>query len=102
MMRVEMTFNDEAIAATGYTKRDVYYTVKKAFTEHGLRCISDGETLAFADNGHQDDYAHMWNEMFRLVRSGWFLRCATSLIFIEDDEVEDVLSQAWKLERHGA
>ena len=96
-MRVEMTFSDDGIAATGHTRHAIYYTIKKAFAKHGLRCVSEDELLAFEDNGGEDDFAYMWNVMFSLVRSNWFMRCAASLVFIEDGETEDVLAQAGKI-----
>lgn len=93
-MRVEMTFNPAAVPE-GYTIGNVYHTVKTEFMKHGLRCCSDGDVLAFEDNGREDDFANMWNVIKCLMVSKWYLQCATSCDYIEDGEREDVLSQAY-------
>lgn len=99
-MRVEMTFNNAAIADHGYRRGDIYYTIKKAFTGKGLVCISEDELLAFEDTGHENDYAYMWNVIKSLMISDWFLSCASSCEFIDDDDTaEDVLSQAHLFKR---
>ena len=95
-MRVEMTFNDAAITAAGYRKEDIYWTIKKAFTGRGLRCTSENGLLSFEDNGGENDYAQMWNVIKSLMISDWFLTCASSCLYIDDDdEVEDVLAQSY-------
>lgn len=98
-----MTFNDAAVDTLGYQKADIYQTIKSAFAMRGLRCSSDNEVLSFEDNGHEDDYAHMWKIIISLLKSDWFVACADSCIFFDDDESEeDVLSQAWKVQRRMA
>ena len=100
-MKVEMTFNDATIIASGYQKEDIYYTIKSAFTKRGLICSSDNEILSFEDTGNEHDYAHMWNVIMSLLKSEWFISCATSFTFFDDDESEeDILSQAWKVHRN--
>lgn len=101
-MRVEMTF-DPAAVPEGYRIGDVYHTITGEFAKYGLRCCSDGEVLAFEDNGCEDDYAYMWNAVISLLKSKWFVDCATSCSFFDDDESEeDVLAQAWKVQRRMA
>ena len=34
-----------------------------------------------------------------LIKSEWFIRCASSCVFIEDDEAEDILAQLPELKR---
>lgn len=81
-MRVEMTFNNAAIADHGYRRGDIYYTIKKAFTGKGLVCISEDELLAFEDTGHENDYAYMWKIIISLLKSDWFVACAASCTFL--------------------
>lgn len=102
-MEVRMTFSEAAMQAEGYKKENIYYTIKSAFAQHGIRCTSDSDVLTFEDSGHEDDYANMWNVMLSLLKSGWFIACSTSCDFIDDDgSEEDVLSQAWKIQRRMA
>lgn len=102
-MKVEMTFNEAAMVATGYQKSDIYHTIINAFTKHGLLCTSDDEVLSFRDTGNEDDYAQMWNAIKSLMISDWFLKCATSCIYIDDDNTkEEVLSQAHLFKKRNA
>jgi hypothetical protein len=101
-MKVEMAFNNAAITASGYQKADIYRTIKNAFLKRGLRCSSENELLSFEDTGHEDDYAHMWKVIISLLKSEWFVKCASSCTFIDDDAEEDVLSQAWKVQQRRA
>ncbi len=99
-MKVEMTFNNDAVLACGYHKEEIYRKIKNEFQKRGLVCASDGEILAFEDTGKEDDYAYMWNVIKNLMISDWFLNCATSCDFTDDDEmIEDVLSQAHLFQR---
>lgn len=100
-MKTTMTFDEGKVRANGYQMADIYGTIKTEFTKHGLRCTSEGEVLAFEDNGHEDDYAYMWNVIMSLLKSNWFVACASSCVFYDDDDTEeDVLSQAWKVKRN--
>ena len=96
-MRVEMTFNKDAVIEKGYSLEKIYSAIKAAFAEDGLPCVSDGEVLAFADKGREEDWGSMWFTMTELLEAPWFIETATSLLFIEDGTAEDVLSQAEKL-----
>ncbi|NCC08486.1 MAG: hypothetical protein EOM30_10745 [Clostridia bacterium] len=99
-MKVEMTFKDSSIISSGYKKADVYQTIKSSFTKRGLLCYSDNDVLAFEDTGNENDYAYMWNVIMSLLKSDWFINCAASCTFFDDDDSEeDVLSQAWKVQK---
>ncbi|MEF9983465.1 MAG: hypothetical protein RR710_02875 [Oscillospiraceae bacterium] len=102
-MKVEMTFNETAVISSGYQKSDIYTTIKSAFAKRGLLCSSDNDVLSFEDNGNENDYAHMWKVIMSLLKSEWFVNCAASCTFFDDDDSEeDVLSQAWKVQRRMA
>lgn len=95
-MRVEMTFDPAKVAEIpgDFSMNDVYHTVKKMFAKRGLPCISEGEVLAFGDTGSEHDFARMWNVITALMVSSWFVGCASSCRFFDEDGYEDVLSQA--------
>lgn len=101
-MRVEMTFDPAKVAEIpgDFSMNDVYHTVKKMFAKRGLPCISEGEVLAFGDTGSEHDFARMWNVILSLVQNNWFMACATSCIYTnDDDESEDVLCQVPEIRR---
>lgn len=81
-MKVEMTFNNAAVTASGYQKQDIYQTIKSAFAKRGLLCSSDNDVLSFEDTGHENDYACMWKVIISLLKSEWFVACAASCIFL--------------------
>lgn len=102
-MKIEMTFNDDAIIENGYERNDIYTTLKNAFWEFGIPCSSETETLSFCDTGNENDYAHMWILLIDLLKMDWFIACASSCMFFDDDDTEeDVLSQAWKVRQRMA
>lgn len=96
-MQVRFTFDDALMKQNGYERANVYYTLKKHFSQRGLPCISEDEVLAFADTGNENDYGNLWAIIMGLVKSDWFDKCASSCVFEEDGEIEDVLSQLPKL-----
>lgn len=96
-MKVTFTFDEAATSAAGIYLEDVRHTVKKLFAERGLPCTSDGTELAFEDVGREDDYADMWHVILGLLRSDWFITSASSCLWEDEDGVEDVLTQAWKI-----
>ena len=104
-MKVEYELNNEKIVALGYSPERVAATIKRIHEEKNLICISDGPVLAFSDNGCREDYSNLWICISRLVNSKWFLKCATALRWFDendDEECEDVLSQAGLLIRSRA
>ena len=102
-MKVEITFDDAAIAAGGYRKADVLRTVRSAFGRRGLSCCREEDPLSFEDTGREDDYASIWNVIKSLMISDWFLGCASSCVFVDDDGAEeDVLAQAYLFKKRSA
>lgn len=95
-LQVRFTFSDALMDANHIKREDVYHTLKKHFEQRGLVCISEDEVLAFKDTGDEDDYGNMWAILMALIKSDWFTKCAASCDYIEDGEVEDVLSQVPK------
>lgn len=98
-MQIRFTFDDALMQSNGIQRQSVYYTLKKSFSRKGLPCISDDEVLAFEDTGRECDYGNMWSIILGLIKSEWFIRCASSCIFIEDGEAEDILAQLPELKR---
>lgn len=96
--KVDFTFDRDKVEQWGYTVDAVHQTIKKNFAAKGLRCVEDGETLSFADNGGENDFSSMWAIMMTLLRADWFTLFASSCTWHDDDgSSEDVLSQAWKV-----
>lgn len=72
-------------------------TIKNLFAAYDLPCVSDGNALAFKDRGHNDDFAIMWDIILSLLRSEWFMDCAVSCVWQDEDGEEDVLAQTVKM-----
>ena len=98
-MNVKFSFDKTAIERRGCTLEDVHGTIKRLFAVHDLPCVSDGGVLAFEDKGHGDDFAIMWDIILSLLRSDWFMDCATACVWQDEDGEEDVLAQAGKVWR---
>lgn len=96
-MKVQFSFDQMVVERQGYALEDVYRTVKNLFAVHDLPCIADGSTLAFEDKGHGDDFAVMWDIILSLLRSDWFMDCAVSCVWQDENGKEDILAQAIKL-----
>ena len=96
-MNVKFSFDQAAVERRGHTLEDVHRTVKSLFAAHDLPCVSSGGVLAFQDKGHGDDFACMWDIILSLLRSGWFMECAASCVWQDEDGEEDVLAQAGKV-----
>lgn len=96
-MNVKFSFDNAAMERRGCTLEAVQQTIKSLFADHGLPCISDGDTLAFKDRGHGDDFAIMWDIILSLLRSEWFMDCAASCVWQDEDGEEDVLARAGKM-----
>ena len=99
-MKVEFTFDKEQIQQYGYTVEAVRQTIQKSFAAKGLHCISNGERLSFAGCVGEEDFSNMWAILMALLRTDWFPKFAASCTWHDDDGTqEDVLSQAWKIQR---
>ena len=96
-MQVNFTFDKAAVERRGRTLEDVHRTVKSLFAAHDLPCTADGDALSFKDKGHGDDFACMWDIILSLLRSEWFMACAASCVWRDEDGEEDVLAQAGKV-----
>ena len=55
-----------------------------------------GMASLYTDKGHGDDFAVMWDIILSLLRSDWFVECAESCVWLNEDGEEDILSQAGK------
>lgn len=96
-MNVKFSFDKAAVERRGCTLEAVRQTVKNLFAAYDLSCVSDGDTLAFKDRGHGDDFAIMWDIILSLQRSEWFMDCAVSCVWQDEDGEEDVLAQTGKM-----
>ena len=96
-MNMKFPFDNAAAERRGYTLKTVRQTIKSLFAAHGLPCVSDGDALAFRDKGHGDDFATMWDIILSLLRSDWFMDCAASCVWLDENGEEDVISQAGKV-----
>ena len=95
-MQVKFSFDKAAVERRGHTLETVHRTVKSLFAVHGLPCVSEGDPLSFRDKGHGDDFASMWDVILSLLRADWFLDCAASCVWQDENGEEDVLAQAGK------
>lgn len=96
-MNVRISFDHAAVEQRNLKLEDVHQTIKSLFTANGFPCVSDGETLAFKDRGHSDDFAVMWDIILSLLRADWFTDCAASCVWQDENGAEDVLAQAGKV-----
>ena len=96
-MNERFAFDKAAVERRGHTLEAVHQTIKSLFAAHGLPCVSDDNALAFGDKGHGDDFACMWDIILSLLRSDWFMDCAASCVWQDEDGAEDVLSQIGKV-----
>jgi len=95
-MTVKISFNKAAVERRGCRLEDACQTVKNLFAVHDLPCVSEDRVLAFKDKGHGDDFAVMWDIILTLLRADWFLECAASCVWQDEDGEEDVLPQVRK------
>lgn len=96
-MMVKISFDKAAVDRRGYRLEDAYQTVKNLFAVHNFPCISEDSVLIFKDKGHGDDFAVMWDIILSLLRCDWFMNCATSCVWQDENGEEDVLAQAGKV-----
>lgn len=96
-MEVRFFIDKAAAERCSYTLEAVHQTIKSLFADHGLPCVSDGDTLVFKDKGHGDDFTVMWDIILSLLRADWFMDCAASCVWRDEDGEEDILAQAGKV-----
>lgn len=96
-MNVRFSFDKAAVERFGYTLEAVHQAIKSLFATNSLPCVSDGDTLTFIDDGHGDNFAIMWDIILSLLRANWFIDCASSCVWQDEDGEEDVLAQAGKM-----
>lgn len=96
-MKIQFSFVKTAVERHGYKLENVHRTLKNLFAIHDLPCTANGDTLFFEDKGHGDDFAVMWDILLSLLRSSWFMDCAASCVWRDEDGEEDILAQAGKL-----
>ena len=97
MMKVRFTFDKAAVERQGRSLEDIRRMVKMLFAVHDLPCTDDSDSLTFQDKGHGDDFAVMWDNIMSLLRAEWFMACAASCVWKDEDGEEDVLAQAGKV-----
>ena len=95
-MNVKFPFDKATVERRGFTLEDVYQTIKSLFAAHNFPYIFEGDALSFSDKDHGDDFAVMWDIILSLLRSDWFVECAASCVWLDEDGKEDILSQAEK------
>jgi len=96
-MNVRISFDNAAVVLRGHTLEDVHQAIKSLFAVHGFPCVSEGDVHTFKDKGLSDDFAIMWDIILSLLRSDWFVDCAASCVWQDEDGEEDILSQARKV-----
>ncbi len=92
-MNVKISFDKAAVERQGYRLKDAHQIVKNLFAAHHFPCDIEDNVLTFKDKGHGDDFAVMWDIILALLRADWFLECAASCVWQDEDGEEDVLSQ---------
>ena len=90
-MNVKFSFDETAVERRGCTLEDAHGIIKKLFAVRDLPCVSDGGILAFEDKGHGDDFAIMWDIILSLLRSDWFMDCAATCVWQDEDGKMDLL-----------
>ena len=95
-MNVKFSFDEAMVKRRGFMLEDVHQTIKSLFAAHDFPCVSEGDVLSCTGKSHGDDFAVMWDIILSLLRSDWFLDCAASCVWQEEDGEEDILSQAGK------
>ena len=93
-MNVKFSFDKATVERRGFTLEDVYRTIKSLFAACECPCGSEEDVLSFTDKGHNDDFAVMWDIILSLLRADWFVECAASCVWQDEDGEEDILSQA--------
>ena len=95
-MNVKFSFDEAMVKRRGFMLEDVHQTIKGLFTAHDFPCVFEGDVLSCTGKGHGDDFSIMWDIILSLLRSDWFMECAASCVWQDEDGEEDILSQARK------
>ena len=90
-------FDEDTVERRDFTLEDVRRTIKNLFAAHDFPCVFEGDVLSFTDKGHGDDFAVMWDIILSLLRSDWFVDCAASCVWQDEEGEEDILPQARKV-----
>lgn len=103
-MKVKFVLDKEKISRTGkHAVADVVHSADKAFAQHGLRRVAEGEFEAVP--GREDHYALLWKTVFELAEQDWFAPYVTVFVWQDDDagelNTEDLLAK-FKRDRFGA
>ena len=98
-MNVKFSFDKAIVERRGFMLEAVHQTIESLFAVHDFPCVSEGDDLSFADKGHGDDFAVMWNIILSLLRAEWFVDCAASCVWQDEEGEKDVLIQAGKMRR---
>lgn len=98
-LQVRFSFSEELMKQNDIKRENIYYTLKKNFQQRGLVCVSENEVLIFEDTGKEDDYGNMWAILIGLIKGEWLIKCASSCVFVEDGEEEDILTQIPELKK---
>lgn len=62
------------------------------------RNMKHDKNLIFVSSGHKDDFSNMFMAMFQLIKDDDIFPYLNKVLFIDEDEsVEDVLSQSYKI-----
>ena len=62
------------------------------------RNINHDNNMNFISSGHKDDFANMFLSMFEIIRNDDIFPYLNKVLFIDEDEsVEDVLIQSYKI-----
>ena len=100
-MNVKFSFDKATVERRGFTLEDVHRTIKSLFAACDFPCVSEEDVLSFTDKGHNDDFAVMWDIILSLLRADWFLDCADSCVWQDEDGEEDILFQSGKASEQG-
>ena len=100
-MNVKFSFDKAIVEWRGFMLEDVHQTIKGLFAAHDFPCVSEEDVLSFTDKGHGDDFAVIWDIILSLLRSDWFVECAASCVWQDEDGEEDILSQSRRASEQG-
>ena len=89
---VEFTFDSEKLTEYGHREDAVINAIKAAFAERNIRCRYEQPVLSFVGGEDERDWGNMWVIIRSLCKEDWFLDCATSCMWYNEGDSEDVLA----------